>query len=145
MHFLLRHLSNAPRAPATERAPTMKRFKNILAIVAFDQSNDTVLEKAIWLAKANDARLTLLDAVAEEAGALARMFGAAPDAGGAPLDAAALESEKAVAVVETAFTSATNMTESLSTLRVLCTLGGVAKRTAISAFEQKWRNNPLVM
>ncbi|MEO0549962.1 MAG: aminopeptidase N [Pseudomonadota bacterium] len=58
---------------------------------------------------------------------------------------AALESDNAVGVVETAFTSATNMTESLSTLRVLCTLGGAAKRTAISAFEQKWRDNPLVM
>ena len=57
---------------------TMKRFKNIL-LVCDDQSiHDAVIGRAIWLAKANDARITLVDAVDAAPGELSRLFAALP-------------------------------------------------------------------
>ena len=43
------------------------------------------------------------------------------------------------------FDSATNMTESLSSLRALCAAKGASKTAALSAFESRWSENPLVM
>jgi len=43
------------------------------------------------------------------------------------------------------FDGASNMTESLSSLRALCVANGASKADAVSAFEQSWKSNPLVM
>ncbi len=43
------------------------------------------------------------------------------------------------------FHAATNMTESLSSLRAICVAAGASKPHAISAFETKWSDNDLVM
>lgn len=43
------------------------------------------------------------------------------------------------------FDAASNMTESLSSLRALCVADGPNKAAAVSAFETKWNSNPLVM
>lgn len=43
------------------------------------------------------------------------------------------------------FDAASNMTESLSTLRALCVAGGPGKAEALSAFETKWAGNELVL
>lgn len=58
---------------------------------------------------------------------------------------AAKGGEDAGAPLGQLFQNAPNMTESLATLRALCTLGGAAKTDAVSAFEAKWSSNPLVM
>ncbi|MEL6977419.1 MAG: universal stress protein [Pseudomonadota bacterium] len=79
----------------------MKRFTNILVVIDAEAENDAAVDKAIWLAKANDARLTLLDAVAQERGTLAELFDSVSAEDGAPVDAAALEDEIAKARLET--------------------------------------------
>lgn len=56
----------------------MKRFKNILLVCDERSIHDSVIGRAIWLAKANDARLTLVDVVEAAPGALASMYGALP-------------------------------------------------------------------
>ena len=43
------------------------------------------------------------------------------------------------------FDQASNMTESLASLRAICVVGGDAKSTALTAFESKWSDNDLVM
>ena len=48
-------------------------------------------------------------------------------------------------VLKARFDAATNMTESLSSLRALCTAKGANKAVALSAFETRWSDNPLVM
>lgn len=53
--------------------------------------------------------------------------------------------ETSDASLKTLFDAAENMTESLSTLRALCTANGPSKADAISAFETKWSANELVM
>lgn len=71
----------------------MKRFKNILAIVSFEGDNTTVIDKTIWLAKANDAHLTLLDTISEETGALARLFSTGAQSESEAIDVSDVESE----------------------------------------------------
>ncbi|MEL6416956.1 MAG: aminopeptidase N C-terminal domain-containing protein, partial [Pseudomonadota bacterium] len=53
--------------------------------------------------------------------------------------------ETSDAALKKLFDAAGNMTESLSTLRALCTANGPSKADAISAFEAKWSANELVM
>lgn len=53
--------------------------------------------------------------------------------------------ETSDASLKALFDAAENMTESLSTLRALCTASGNSKAEAISAFEAKWSSNELVM
>ncbi len=69
----------------------MKRFRNILVIADEASASDALFARAKWLASANGARLTLLDVVESEAGALTRLISLArPRAGSA---AAALEEQ----------------------------------------------------
>ena len=56
----------------------MKRFKNILVVCDQASLHDDLIGRAIWLAKANDARLTLVDVVEAAPGELANLFGALP-------------------------------------------------------------------
>lgn len=56
----------------------MKRFKNILLVCDEAGTHRELIGRAIWLAKANDARLTLVDAVEGAPGELTRTFGALP-------------------------------------------------------------------
>jgi aminopeptidase N len=53
--------------------------------------------------------------------------------------------EPSDAKLKTLFDAAENMTESLSTLRALCTANGESKSGALAAFETKWSANELVM
>ncbi|GAB5455690.1 MAG: aminopeptidase N [Henriciella sp.] len=53
--------------------------------------------------------------------------------------------ETSDASLKALFDAAENMTESLSTLRALCTASGSSKADALSAFETKWSSNELVM
>ena len=54
------------------------KFKNILLICDADSIHDAVIGRAIWLAKSNGARVTLIDVVEAEPGELAKLFGALP-------------------------------------------------------------------
>lgn len=56
----------------------MKRFKNILLISDGTHVHDESLERAIWLAKANEAAITVVDIIEAEPGELSRLFGALP-------------------------------------------------------------------
>lgn len=69
----------------------MQRFKNILVLVDADAEGGAALAKAVWLAKANEARLTLLDVAARERGALAQLFDSISADDGAKIDASAVE------------------------------------------------------
>ncbi|MEM9178243.1 MAG: aminopeptidase N [Pseudomonadota bacterium] len=53
--------------------------------------------------------------------------------------------ESADAELKSLFDAADNMTESLSSLRALCSADGPGKAEALQAFETRWRDNPLVM
>lgn len=53
--------------------------------------------------------------------------------------------DAADAELKSLFNAAGNMTESLSSLRAICVAGGASKSDAITAFETKWTDNPLVM
>jgi aminopeptidase N len=53
--------------------------------------------------------------------------------------------DAADAELNSLFNAAGNMTESLSSLRAICVAGGASKSDAITAFETKWTDNPLVM
>ncbi|MEM6482151.1 MAG: universal stress protein [Pseudomonadota bacterium] len=52
----------------------MKRFKNILLICDEQTAFEPALERATWLAKSNEARVTLLDVLDTGASELARLF-----------------------------------------------------------------------
>ena len=56
----------------------MKRFKNILLICDDQSIHDAVIGRAIWLAKANNARITLVDVIDAAPGELSKMFAALP-------------------------------------------------------------------
>ena len=56
----------------------MKRFKNILIVCDETERLDGVLKRGLWLAKANDARVTLIDVVETKPGDLSRHFSALP-------------------------------------------------------------------
>jgi nucleotide-binding universal stress UspA family protein len=53
----------------------LKRFKNILLVCDKQGSHDALLARASRLAKSNGARITLIDVVDSEPGALSRLFG----------------------------------------------------------------------
>lgn len=69
----------------------MQRFKNILVVVDTESMTSSVLERARWLAQANDARLTLVDVIDTEPGELARTFAALPGRRARQLEAEVLE------------------------------------------------------
>jgi len=52
----------------------MKRFKSILAVVTEDSLTDVALDRAVALAKANEAALTLVDVIDAEPGELAKLM-----------------------------------------------------------------------
>lgn len=56
----------------------MKRFRNILLVCDERSLHDDVIGRAIWLAKANGARITLVDVVDSAPGELSRLFSALP-------------------------------------------------------------------
>ncbi len=58
----------------------MKRFKNILVVCDEHSAHDELIGRAIALAKANHARVTLADVVEAAPGALAKVYGALPGA-----------------------------------------------------------------
>lgn len=58
----------------------MKRFKNILMVCDDQGLHDAMIGRAIWLAKANEARITLVDVVDAAPGDLTRKFAALPGA-----------------------------------------------------------------
>ena len=58
----------------------MRRFKNILLVCDEESLNEEVLKRAAWLAKANDARVCLVDTIDTAPGELASLFGALPGA-----------------------------------------------------------------
>ncbi|MFT5485615.1 MAG: universal stress protein E [Paracoccaceae bacterium] len=64
----------------------MQRFKNILLVCDNDSIHDALVEKAIWLAAKNSARITLLDIMDAPASELARFFSALPGRGNATLE-----------------------------------------------------------
>lgn len=60
------------------RTGGMKRFKNILVVCDDHGLHDAMIGRAIWLAKANEARVTLVDVVDAAPGDLTRRFAALP-------------------------------------------------------------------
>lgn len=62
----------------------MQRFRNILVVVEEDSQHEAALARALWLGRANGARLCFLDPVGGEPGALRRLLAALPRGGGAP-------------------------------------------------------------
>ncbi|MEL6799885.1 MAG: universal stress protein [Pseudomonadota bacterium] len=52
----------------------MKRFKNILVVCDDDASREDALDRGLWLARANGARVTLLDVIETGPGALRQAF-----------------------------------------------------------------------
>jgi nucleotide-binding universal stress UspA family protein len=77
----------------------MQRFRNILVVIERESRHEAAFARALWLARANGARLTFLDLAGDSAGELARLLQALPLAsGGAAGDAAAgLHAERAEA------------------------------------------------
>ncbi|TQV78500.1 universal stress protein [Denitrobaculum tricleocarpae] len=59
----------------------MKRFTNILLVCDEDSLHDALIERAVWLAKANGARITLVDVMESAPGELASLFGSFSGAG----------------------------------------------------------------
>lgn len=53
----------------------MKRFTNILLVCDEGSLHDSLIARAVWLAKANNARITLVDIVESAPGELASLFG----------------------------------------------------------------------
>ncbi len=64
----------------------MKRFKNILIVCDDTERLDTVLKRGLWLAKANGARVTLIDVIETRPGDLSRHFAALPPARSAEIE-----------------------------------------------------------
>ena len=56
----------------------MKNFRNILLVCDEQSTHEAVVGRAIWLAKANGGRITLVDVVDAAPGELARLFAALP-------------------------------------------------------------------
>jgi universal stress protein E len=52
----------------------MQRFKSILAVLTEDSLADVAFDRAIQLARSNDAALTLVDVVESDPGDIARML-----------------------------------------------------------------------
>lgn len=64
----------------------MQRFKNILLICDNDSLHDALVDRAIWLAGKNSARVTLLDVMDAPPSELVRFFSALPGRSGADLE-----------------------------------------------------------
>ncbi|MEO1192661.1 MAG: universal stress protein [Pseudomonadota bacterium] len=72
----------------------MKRFKNILLVCDEETLDETQVERAIWLAKANGARVSLVQVLETAPGELARLIGAMPGGGSRDVEADLLKSYK---------------------------------------------------
>lgn len=59
----------------------MKRFTNILLVCDEGSLHESLIARAVWLAKANGASITLVDVVESAPGELARLFGSFPGSG----------------------------------------------------------------
>ncbi|MCG8354432.1 MAG: universal stress protein [Kiloniellales bacterium] len=73
----------------------MKRFKNILLICDERSIHEAVIGRAIWLAKANQASLTLVDVVEAAPGELTSLFAALPGGRGREVEYEVLEFHRA--------------------------------------------------
>ena len=60
----------------------MNRFQNILLVCDEEGVHDTVIDRAVWLAKKNRARVTVVDILDAAPGDIARMFAALPGSRG---------------------------------------------------------------
>lgn len=60
----------------------MTRFKNILVVADQASLSNAVMERAIWLARSNGARVTVIDLIDARPGELSRLFGAVADGRG---------------------------------------------------------------
>lgn len=58
----------------------MKRFKNILLVCDSVHVHQESIDRALWLAKTNDASLSVVDVIDAAPGELTRLFGALPGA-----------------------------------------------------------------
>lgn len=56
----------------------MQRFKNILLVCDEESLHESLIGRAIWLAKTNAARITLVDVIEATPGELASLYGALP-------------------------------------------------------------------
>lgn len=57
----------------------MQRFKNILLVCDEESLHESLIGRAIWLAKTNAARITLVDVIEATPGELASLYGALPE------------------------------------------------------------------
>ena len=73
----------------------MKRFKNILLVCDEESVHEGLIARAIWLAKANGARITLVDLVDAAPGELAGMFSALAGSGAQDVEYEVLEFHRA--------------------------------------------------
>ncbi|WP_165390206.1 universal stress protein [Thalassococcus sp. S3] len=69
----------------------MKRFKNILVVCDEKSDYENAFDRVRWLAKANDAAVTLMDVVDAEPGALSRLLAALPGAQSTTVEEQVLE------------------------------------------------------
>ena len=73
----------------------MKRFKSILLVCDEGKLHVDVIGRAIWLAKANDACITLVDVVDAAPGELTRVFAALPGTSGHEVEREIVEFHRA--------------------------------------------------
>lgn len=72
----------------------MRRFKNILVVCDDRSAYAHAMDRVRWLAKANDADVTLIDVIDGAPGDLGRLFGALPGARGEELEDQILEAHR---------------------------------------------------
>ncbi len=69
----------------------MKRFTNILLVCDEGSLHEALVGRAIWLAKANGASITLVDVVDSAPGELSSLFGAFPGSGAVDVEYEVIE------------------------------------------------------
>ena len=69
----------------------MKRFTNILLVCDEGSLHEALVGRAIWLAKANGAQITLVDVVDSAPGELSSLFGAFPGSGAVDVEYEVIE------------------------------------------------------
>lgn len=72
----------------------MQRFRNILVVCDTGSAPEPALARAEWLAKMNDARLTLIDVVDSRPGEFARLFADLPGARRAEIEEQVLDGHR---------------------------------------------------
>ncbi len=73
----------------------MKRFTNILLVCDEGSLHESLIERAVWLAKANGARITLVDVVESAPGELASLFSSFSGAGAQDVEHEVIEFHRA--------------------------------------------------